>query len=181
MPWMALIVLLFPLWFAAPGCTPTPTDEALEFRNEVISRSVPLRSETASLIAEGNPGGIRTLFVSFFEKYWDEKSPYLGLVAFDNEAKVLCAYSPVEDATRVKGLNFSNYEAIRKALKSERTTTMVLYYLQNGKRFTMPAVNFPLDRNGEVVGILSVFFLRETLEAEYGIKVEEFERLEFGD
>ena len=27
MPWMALIVLLFPLWFAAPGCTPTPTDE----------------------------------------------------------------------------------------------------------------------------------------------------------
>ena len=110
-----------------------------------------------------------------------KRVPIWGSLPSTTKPRYCAPTVPLKTPPRVKGLDFSNYEAIRKALKSERTTTMVLYYLQNGKRFTMPAVNFPLDQNGEVVGILSVFFLRENLEAEYGIKVEEFERLEFED
>ena len=163
----------------AAACSPPPSKEAMEFRNRVISDLGELVPPMLQVLPTQSPDPVSKLLSDFFNANPDRATLFSGIITFDAKGRVICAYSPIEDATKVKGNDFSNYEAVNRTLKKHVATTMVLYYLSNGRRVTLPAVNLPLKNGGKFLGILTAFFLKTSLEEVYRISLEEFERLDF--
>jgi len=171
-----LMILCF-----AGACSPPPSKEAVEFRIRVFSDLEELAPRIVQILPTHSSDSVSKLLVGFYTGHPDRAKLFAGFIVFDNEAQVIAAYSPIEDASQVNGQDFSNYDAVKRTLRKHEADTMVLYYLSNGVRMTLPAVNFPLNKEGKLVGILSVFFVKSAMEEEYRISLDDFKRLNFND
>ncbi|MBI4776670.1 MAG: cache domain-containing protein [Deltaproteobacteria bacterium] len=171
-----LLILCF-----ASACSRPPSKEAIEFQNRVISDLGELVPPLVQVLPTKSTDSVSKLLVGFFNANPNRAKLFAGFIVFDDEGRVISAYSPFEDATQVNGQDFSSYEEVKRTLKKHDTTTMVLYYLSNGRRMTLPAVNLPLKKGGAFEGILSAFFLKSALDEEYRISLEDFRRLKFSD
>jgi len=165
----------------AGACSPPPSKEAVEFRNRLISDLGELAPPIVQVLPTHSTDSISELLVRFFNAHPNRSKVFAGFIVFDDEGRVISAYSPLEDATQVNGRDFFNYEAVRHTLKKHDATTMVLYYLSKGRRITLPAVNLPLKKEGKFLGVLSAFFLKSALNEEYRISLDDFKRLDFND
>ena len=179
MTWARIGLGILMILGLAAACSPPPSKEATEFRSRVISHLGELAPPIVQVLPTQSPDPVSKLLVEFFNANPDRARLFSGIMTFDADGRAICAYSPIEDASKVKGLDFSNYEAVRRTLKKHVPTTMVLYYLSDARRITLPAVNLPLNNGGDFLGILTAFFLKTSLEETYGISLEEFERLDF--
>ncbi len=172
MPWLLVLGLL--------GCTPKPTEQAASFRHKVLEDLSELRRDMAAMLPEVQSEELSPLLEGFFTEVPDRSHLYAGLVVFNPKGRVLCAYSPHEEAARrIKGHDFSNYDAVKKTLNKHVPSTMITYYLMHGQSRTLAVVNLPLSRSGAFVGIVSAFFWERILERDAEVTLEQFQELDF--
>ena len=167
------VAVLAALAAACAPSAPGPGDAGESFRKEVLATKESLAASLSDAVARREPRQARLILEQTCDVARGKEQPFTcGITVLDHHGITLASATPGEPIRR---LNYSRYEVVMKAMKERRIVKTKLY-LQD--RTTLYVVAIPLERQGEVLGLLALTFDAADLKARYGLTEQDFMRVD---
>ncbi len=169
---LALTVIAVILTACAPE-TPGPSKAGEAFKKEVLAAKQSLSAPLSDALAHREPRSLGRILDQTCNLARSKGEPFTcGITVLDRHGITLASATPGGPAKR---LDYSRYEVVMKALEERRIVKAKLY-LQD--RSTIYVVAIPLERKGEVVGIMGLAFDASDLRDRFGLTEQEFMRVD---
>jgi hypothetical protein len=158
------LAILAALVVACTPSAPGPGAAGESFRKEVLATKESLAASLADAVARRESRSVRIILEQTCHVAQSQGQPFTcGITVLDRNGITLASATPGEPLRR---LNYSRYEVVMDALKERRIVKTKLY-LQD--RRTLYVVAIPLERQGEVLGLLTLTYEAADLMNRYGL------------
>jgi len=158
------------------GCTPSspgPTKAEESFKKEVLAVRDSIAPALMDAVASREPRSAKKILEKKCSLAREGGSPFAcGITILDSHGITLASATPGEP---IKRLDYSRYEVVMTALK-DRKVVKARLFLQDGTRLYVVAI--PLVRNGESIGLLGLVFDAADLRNRFGLREDEFMRVD---
>ena len=167
-------LILFVAFFSGCAMSESGSSEAVRaFRKEVKETRDVLVPALMDAVANRDPQSVRAILGKKCVAAGESGRPFsCGIAVLDLHGITLHSITPGEPSKRI---DYSTYEAVKTALK-EKKAVKARAFLQD--HTTLYAVNIPLVRNGEAIGILVLAFDASDLRNRYHLTEEEFLKMD---
>ncbi len=160
------------------ACTPSPPapSKASEaFRQEVLAARESLSAALMDAAAGREPGAAGRILEQTCSLARESGRPFAcGITVLDNHGITLASATP---GAAMRRLDYSRDEAVTRALAERRIVKAKLYLQDRSKLYV---VAMPLERRGELVGLLVLAFDQADLMGRHGLTEEEFQNVDLG-
>ena len=171
----AVLVLIAVLTAACTPSAPGPSKASEAFRQEVLAARESLSASLMDAAANREPRAAGRILEQTCSLARESGRPFAcGITVLDQHGITLASATP---GAAIRRLDYSRYEVVTTAMRDRRIVKTKLY-LQD--RSALYVVAIPLERRGEVVGLLVLAFDQSDLRSRHGLTEEEFQNVDLG-
>lgn len=169
------VVSMLVLTAACTPSAPAPSKASEAFRQEVLAARESLSAALMDAAARREQRAAGRILEQTCSLARDSGRPFAcGITVLDNHGITLASATP---GATIRRLDYSRYEVVTRAL-TERKIVKTKLYLQD--RSTLYVVAMPLERRGEILGLLVLAFDQSDLTGRLGLTEEEFHNVNLG-